>query len=176
MPASRVLGIVLRFVPAKDAELELIAGIVNRAFHTHPLMNGGNRTSPDNLIQESGAEGGFILASIEGQVVATAMVRPVNALDGAPGYTPTPEALYFGLAGVERTRMRSGLGAKLVGEAERIARERGLTHVALNTLHEFDLVPYYARKGYIVLNDEPFEAGHWGLGAPHTVCHMEKPL
>lgn len=176
MPAPPAPAVTLQLVAAADADLPVIADIVNRAFHTHSLMNGGNRTSPGNLMQESGAEGGFILATIDGHLVATAMVRPVNALDSAPGYTPTPTALYFGLAGVDTSRMRTGLGGRLLSEAEHIARERGLTHVALNTLYEFDLVPYYAAKGYVALNDEPFAAGHWGLAEPHTICHMEKAL
>ena len=167
--------VTLGLVSASEADLALIAGIVNRAFHTHALMNGRDRTHLAGLLEESGPDGAFILASVNGSVVATAMVRSVLAdFDGAPGYTPTATALYFGLAAVEPTRMRSGLGRALVAEAERIALQGGFTHVALSTLYEFGLVPYYTRQGFTPMADETFDAGHWGLQEIHTLVTWRK--
>ena len=166
----------LRLVEAAYADLEAIASLVNRAFLTHRLMNGGDRTSVDGLLEELGTEGRFILAESEGRLVGSAMIRPVNDDDATDGYAPPPQAPYFGLAAVEPSLMKAGIGRLLLGEAERIGRSHGQSHLALNTLYEFDLVPYYVTYGYAPVFDESFEAGHWGLPEPHTLCYLEKSL
>ena len=104
------------------------------------------------------------------------MIRPVNESDRQDGYAPPLAALYYGLAGVDPSRMKPGVGRLMLGEAERIAKEHGHTHVALNTLYEFDLVPYYSRRGYAAVFEERYDAGHWGLPEAHRLCYLEKEL
>ena len=168
-------SIGVRLVTPGEADLEAIADLVNRAFMVHRLMR-GDRTDAAGLLEEAGPQGQFIVVEEDGVLVGTAMVRPVDESDVHGDYAPPPTALYYGLAGVEPSSMQQGIGQMLLREAERIALERGNTHLALNTLYEFDLVPYYARQGFLAKHDETFEAGHWGLPEQHRCCHMEKPL
>jgi len=168
-------GVELAVVAAGEADLETIAALVNRAFLTHALMR-GDRTDAGGLLEESGEGGRFILAKAGETIVGSAMVRPVNATDVHDGYAPPATALYYGLAGVDTRQMKRGIGRLLLCEAERIGREHAHTHIALNTLYEFDLVPYYIRQGYAPVFEERFEADHWGLPEPHRVCYLEKKL
>ena len=177
MEASRF---PLRLVPVAEADLEIIAALVNRAFATHPFMRGGNRTSPDGLRYEAAEAGEFLVSEREGRIVASAMIRAchpeLDAPETAIDYQLPTNGLYFGLAAVEPELMSSGGGRALLTEAERIARERGHTHVVLTTLYEFGLPPYYERFGYVTVANEDFPESHWGMGAPHRMAHMEKAL
>jgi predicted N-acetyltransferase YhbS len=169
----------VRVVPLAEADLEAVASLVTRAFYTHPMM-GTDRTSVASLPREAGPGAELLIAEVDGRMVGSAMIHPGGTARedprGAPAYEPPPFALYFGMAAVEPDLMRTGIGRALLAEAERLARARGFSHVALNTLVEFDLVDYYARLGYVPVAHEDFEAGHWGVTAPHRLVHMEKQL
>ena len=161
---------------ARKNDLDVIVSLVNGAFQTHALMAGRDRTSLDGLIEELGNHGRFILAECDGRLVGCAMIQPIDEHHAVEGYAPPPGALYFGLAGVDTSMMKSGIGRKLLAEAERFGRANGHSHLALNTLREFDLVPYYTGAGCTQVFEEHFPAGHWGLGAPLSLCHFEKAL
>lgn len=165
----------LRLVAPGEADLPVIASLVNRAFLVHRLMR-GDRTDPAGLLEEAREDGRFILAEDGRGLIGTAMIRPVNESDRQDGYAPPLAALYYGLAGVEPSRMKAGVGRLMLSEAERIAKESGRTHVVLNTLHEFDLVPYYVRQGYAPVFEQRYDAGHWGLPEGHRLCYLEKGL
>jgi GNAT superfamily N-acetyltransferase len=173
----------LRFelVPAASVDALSIATLVNDAFRTHAIMP-GDRTSAEGVREEAGTRGEFLQLSRGANLVGSAMIKPASdttaedrALWAARG-AELESALYFGLAAVDPVEMRSGVGSRLVTEAERIARERCCQRIVLGTVREFGLVPYYARFGFRVVSEQSFPEGHWGLTAAHSYCDMAKEL
>lgn len=173
-PAGEV---VRRLVPLAGIDVAATAALINEAFSVYPILR-EERTSPDGVREECGADGEFFLAEREGMLVACAMVRPAQSLYTAsnPFAIDLAGALYFGLAAVSRREMRSGLGKQLVAAAEALAAARGYRHVALTTVREFGLVEYYARLGYVAMHVDRYEAGHWGIVVPHCHYAMVKAL
>lgn len=183
----------LRIVPVREADIEQVAALVNRAFSRYSNIFKGSRTSPQDYRDEVGDDARVLLIEQDGRMLATGMIglaeRFVETDQLGPAGTTRPEviptldsshpwngALYFGLAGVEPELMNSGLGRLLVGHVERIAREEGFPAVALGTLREFGLVEYYAKLDYQIVHETDFPEGHWDLIVPHRYCEMVKPV
>lgn len=183
----------LRIVSVRDADIEQVAGLVNRAFSRYSDIFKGSRTSPQDYRDEVGDNARILLLERAGQLLATGMIalaeRFVETDQLGPAGTTRPEnippleashpwngALYFGLAGVEPGLMNGGLGRQLVGHVERIAREEGFPAVALGTVREFGLVEYYEKLDYQVVHEAEFPVGHWDFIVPHRYCEMVKPV
>jgi GNAT superfamily N-acetyltransferase len=171
--------LTISLLPFGEIDCEAVAALVNAAFHRYPIMT-GDRTSAAELAEEAGGTGEFIQVWRGERLVGTAMVRPATEIYAA-GELPLAlgalqQSLYFGLAAVDPMEMNSGIGKRLVAEAERIAAERGYAQVVLETMREFGLVEYYARQSYVVVTFNDFEAGHWAITVPHRTCKMVKAL
>ncbi len=184
----------IRVVPLSEADLEAVAGVVNRAFGVYRDIFHGVRTSPSEYADEAGPDARILLVEEDGRLLATSMVTIAErfiepGLLGPAGMERTPErppaaaeshpwagALYYGLAGVEPETMNRGLGRLMVEYTERIAAAEGYRRVALGTVREFGLVGYYSRFGYYVVHEEQFEPGHWDFVVPHRYCEMVKDL
>jgi GNAT superfamily N-acetyltransferase len=184
----------LRVVPLVEADLEAVAGVVNRAFGTYSHLFQGVRTSPSDYADEAGSDARVILVEEDGRVLATSMVALADrfiepGLLGPAGMERQPDreapaavrhpwtgALYFGLAGVEPEMMNRGLGRLMVEHAEQMAATGGFRRVALGTVREFGLVEYYQRFQYYVVHEEAYQAGHWEFVVDHRYCEMVKDL
>jgi GNAT superfamily N-acetyltransferase len=186
-------GPVLRVVPIAEADLDVVAPLVNRAFHRYSEIFPTDRTSPTDYRDEAGPEARIFLVEDGGRLVATGMVAPSTRFMSdevfGPAGTPRSEpgeaehaghpwtgALYFGFAGVEPDVMSKGLGRMLVHHAEETARAEGYTRMALGTVREFGLVDYYERFGYYVVHEVEHPIGHWEFLVPHHYCEMVKDL
>lgn len=184
----------LRVVSLAEADLEAVAGVVNRAFGTYAHIFRGLRTSPAEYADEAGADARVILVEEDGRLLATSMVTGAErfiepGLLGPAGMERQPDrgappaeshpwagALYFGLAGVEPDVMNRGFGRLMVEHAEQMAASGGFGRVALGTVREFGLVEYYQRFQYYVIHEAPYEAGHWEFVVDHRYCEMVKDL
>ena len=162
-------------------DVEAVTALVNAAFSRHPIMT-GDRTSPEGLAEEAGAAAEFLQLTRGSTLVGTAMIKPAatagaedRELWARSGQT-LDDALYFGLAAVDSAETGSGVGKRLVAEAEAIARDRGYRRVILGTVREFGLVEYYSRLGYITFRQQTFAAGHWGIRVPHQYHDMVREL
>ena len=182
----------LRVVPIAEADLEVVAPLVNRAFATYEIFK-GQRTSPQDYRDEAGEDARVILVEQDGQLVASGMIakaerfvetdqlgpagteRPGGGAE-LPADHPWSGALYFGLAGVEPGLMNGGFGRMIVSKVEEIAREEGYPRVGLGTLREFGLVSYYEKLNYRTFHTELHPAGHWDVMVEHLYCEMVKDL
>ncbi len=186
-------AVTLRVLPIDEVDLEPVAALVNRAFATYHEIFKGQRTSPEEYVEEAGPEARIILIEEDGMLVATGMIAPPERFAPAeqrgpagterPGITeplppghPWTGALYFGFAGVEPARMNGGFGRMLVRHVEALAAAEGYRAVCLGTLREFGLVEYYAKLNYTICHEEEYPAGHWDVVVPHHYCDMVKQL
>ncbi len=165
----------LRLVPAAGVDRAAVTALVNQAFARYDIM-AGDRTNEAGLAEEAGETGEFLQLWRGETMVGCALIRSAADYFAGALAPEANDALYFGLAAVQRSEMGGGIGRRLVTEAERIAAERGFPRLVLGTLREFGLVEYYARLGYIVYHFEDQPAGHWGLTVPHRYCDMVKAL
>lgn len=186
------LGGQLRLVRAEEADAESIAALVNRAYGTYPHLFAGQRTTPAELLAEAGPGARFIVVEDDGRLVASALIAkaerfvepdmlgPVGTPRPAPGELPPGHpwagALYFGMAAVEPELMNRGHGRAMLAFAEKVAGNERYRAVALGTVREFGLVPYYERLGYRVVHELAHPAGHWDFLVPHVYVEMVKTL
>lgn len=183
----------IRLLPIHEADLELVAALVNRAFGRYSAMFRGQRTSAEDYRDEAGNDARVLVVEEDGRLVATAMialaerftesdqlgpsgtVRPSQA-SAVPPEHPWYGAMYFGLAGVEPERMNCGFGRMMVNRVEALAKAEGYPAVALGTVREFGLVDYYEKLAYQVTHEQEFPAGHWDFAVAHHHCEMIKRL
>ncbi len=193
LPMSASSPPTIRLLSIHEADLELVAALVNRAFGRYSTMFKGQRTSAEDYRDEAGEDARVIVVEEDGQLVATAMialaerftesdqhgpsgtVRPSQAPVVMPEH-PWQGAMYFGLAGVEPERMNNGFGRMMVNRVETLAKTEGYPAVALGTVREFGLVDYYEKLSYRVTHEQEFPAGHWDFAVPHHHCEMIKRL
>lgn len=168
--------VLLRLAQPSEVDPVAIAELINDAYKKYPFMS-ESRTSPDGVVAEM-AGGDLILAETESGLVGCALVRP--SLDG--DWLEEAEdqrhagSFYFGLAAVVRNAQGTGVGKRLVAEAERIGRERNFQRMLLTTLEEMGNVNYYNLLGYRSISRHVFVVGHWGMTIPHTHHVMAKDL
>ncbi len=168
----------LRVIPAAELDLAATVDVVNAAFRRHAILSEG-RTSLEDIAEELWPDCRFLQVFDGDRLVGTASITPGVSAPADPEEFPgidIPRSLYFGMAAVSPARMGGGIGARLLAEAERIAREEGFERVILTTLEEMGNVVYYERFGYHTLFVRALPAGHWGLTIPTHEHGMAKEL
>jgi GNAT superfamily N-acetyltransferase len=183
----------LRLVAAEEVDAGAVAALVNQAYSRYRHLFAGQRTTPEELLEEAGPGARFILAEDEaGRLIGSALLAraerfvepdmlgpsgtPRPAVTEIPADHPWRGALYFGMAAVEDSWTNRGIGRRMVAFAEEVARAEGYRAVALGTVREFGLVPYYEKLGYRVIHEAGHPAGHWDFLVPHRYCEMVKPV
>jgi len=143
----------IRVATAEDAET--IAQVVNAAFRVERFFLDRDRISMEKV----GAmlnKGEFLVAE-DGGMAACVYVE----LQGERGY--------FGLLAVDPGRQGSGLGRRLVEEAEERARAAGCKVMDLRIVNlRAELPAFYRRLGYVETRTEPFKAD----AEPKVPCHF----
>jgi predicted N-acetyltransferase YhbS len=135
----------IRIATAADAPH--ITAVINAAFRiAEGFFIDGNRITQSE-VEESLIRGTFLLAETDGRLNGCVYVE----LRGARSY--------LGLLSVDPTSQQSGLGSRLMIEAEKYCRERG-SHsmdILIVSLRE-DLPAFYGRRGYVENGTTPFPA------------------
>lgn len=177
MKATTGNSVRLRVAGAEGIDASAIAEVVNAAFYLHAFMS-ADRTSPDGVIEEMGSDGLFILAEDDEGLAGTALLKPSIHGDGdeIAHAVNVDHAAYLGLVCVPPRVNRTGIGRRLMAEAERLAIELGYSQVTLGTVREMGNVDYYEALGYRVVGSEPFPAGKWGLAIDFEHCTLVKDL
>jgi GNAT superfamily N-acetyltransferase len=149
---------------AGAADTGQIARLVNAAFGPERFFIDGDRTSPDKvraLLQK----GKFLLAEDPGTLLGCVYVEPRG------------ERGYFGLLAVDPAHQRTGLGARLIDDAEEYCRSAGGRFMDITIVNLLTpLFGYYGRLGYVENGTVPFPKEQ---NLPKVPCHlvkMVKPL
>ena len=169
-------NVQLRLAKRGQFDAAAVAGVVNGAFYLHAFMM-ADRTSAEGVMEELGA-GEFILAEDDAGLVGTALLKPSRDArsDELDVTVNEPYAMYIGLVCVAPRVTRTGIGRRLMADAERTAIAHGYSQVTLGTVREMGNVEYYQGLGYRVVGSQSFKAGHWGLAVDHEHCTMVKDL
>jgi len=130
---------------AEFADVPQITAVINAAFRiAEEFFIDGNRITQAE-VEESLAKGAFLLAEVNGK------------LNGCVYVELRGERSYLGLLSVDPTCQQSGLGSRLMLEAEKYCRERGSRgmDILIVSLRE-DLPSFYQRRGYVASGTTPF--------------------
>lgn len=135
----------IRIATAADAPQ--ITAVINAAFRiAEEFFIDGNRITKAE-VEESLTKGAFLLAEVDGK------------LNGCVYVELRGERSYLGLLSVDPTSQQTGLGSRLMIEAERYCRERGSRSMDILIVNLRDELPaFYQRRGYIESGTTPFPA------------------
>lgn len=156
------------FRHAVQSDVPALVALVERAYRSPETA--GSWVSEAHLLKgprTSGAEisglisladSKFIVAELDGRIAGCCLVQKTKAVDGHTR-KPGEGAAYFGMFAIDPAIHSSGLGKKILAEAERQVREMwgvgAMTMTVINLRTE--LIAYYQRRGYALTGrTEPF--------------------
>src|SRR3984957_10111410 len=131
---------------AEPSDAPQIAALVTLAFRVERFFVYADRTNFDQIsaVLQTGT---FLLAEIASQPLGCVYLE----LRG--------DRAYFGLLSVDPAHQRQRVGRQLVGEAERRARDAGCNFMDILIVNvRTELIPTYARMGYVESGTAPFPA------------------
>ena len=118
-------------------DVEAIVSLINRAFAVTSFFRSGNRTNPEQVRQMM-QDGKFLLLSDKGEIVACVFVK----VTGQRGY--------LGTLSVDPARQRSGLGARMMREAEDYFRAAGCKLIDIRIVNlRTELPAIYRKFGFV---------------------------
>jgi N-acetylglutamate synthase-like GNAT family acetyltransferase len=137
-------GLSLRI--AADADVPAITPLINAAFVVERPLFDHDRID-DIGVRDYMTKGKFLLhEDAAGKLIACVYLEPDEA-----------GRCYLGLLSISPTRQGTGLGQRILAEAEKYARDAGCHTMWLRTLSARTppLRPYYERFGYTLLEMTP---------------------
>jgi GNAT superfamily N-acetyltransferase len=124
-----------------------IRRIINAAYLVERTFVTGDRVSDDDIAQCFAA--GRFLVAVRGDEPPAATVF-LRSLGG--------RRTYLGLLAVDPDLQGRGLGALMMGAAERHCREQGDEAIEIKVVNlRTELPPFYASRGFVETGVEPFE-------------------
>jgi GNAT superfamily N-acetyltransferase len=131
---------------AGTTDIEAISQLVNLAFEVERFFKNEDRTDP-NQIRQMMSRGTFLLLN-SGEELAASIYVKING-----------ERAYIGLLAVDPNRQKSGLGRRMMSEAENYARSAGCRFADIRVVNlRTELLPLYRKLGYIESGTEAVEA------------------
>jgi N-acetylglutamate synthase-like GNAT family acetyltransferase len=132
-----VRTLFVNFRQAKKSDLEVVQKCIRDAFFPNQAIQGSEpyalRSDYQVLIEE---EKIFIL-------------EDSSHLAGVVCLSSEADHLYLSHLAIDPDRQSSGYGKRILEEAEKIARARGLTEIKLNTNAKLDpLLKFYGKRGF----------------------------
>ncbi len=122
---------------ASADDVGAIAALINRAFAVERFFKSGDRTNPEQ-IQQMMHEGKFLLLADKDGIDACVFVKV------------TGERGYLGTLSVDPARQKSGLGARMMREAEAYFRATGCKAVDIRIVNlRTELPAIYRKFGYV---------------------------
>ena len=131
-----------RLRTATEADVAAIVDLVNRAFAVERFFKTGNRTDEAQIL-ELMRDGQFLLL-IEGDVLVACVYLRLNG-----------DRCYIGLLSVDPAKQRSGIGARMMQEAEDLGRRAGCKFADIRTVNIRPELPViYHKLGYVEIGVE----------------------
>ena len=149
---------------AVPADAARITAVINAAFRiAEGFFLDGNRITQSE-VEEKLSNGAFIVS------------ENGDALSGCVYVELRGERSYLGLLSVDPSCQQSGLGSRLMNEAEKYCRERGsgAMDILIVSLRE-ELPAYYEKRGYTQNGTSPFPPDV-ETRIPCHFINMSKPL
>lgn len=135
-----------------DDSVEGLTALLHRAYAALGA-NGWNYTAVDQTVEATRKllAKGTCLVAVDGggRIVGTVLYEPPHVSYAGSPWLCRPDVAHLGRLGVEPSRQRGGIGARLMAAVEEMARADGAREIALDTAEPaVHLVEWYARCGY----------------------------
>jgi ribosomal protein S18 acetylase RimI-like enzyme len=149
--------------PATPSDVPQIVDLINRAFAVERFFKSGDRTDSEQ-IQQMMEQGTFLLLENNGDLVACVFIRV------------TGDRGYIGTLSVDPTHQRSGLGARMMREAEEYCRSAGCKAVDIRIVNlRTELPAIYRKFGFVETGTQSAEIIKSATRPVHFIT-MSKPL
>lgn len=127
---------------ATPSDVSDIVSLINRAFAVERFFKSADRTDPETVRQNMN-EGKFLLLHQNDELVACVFVKI------------TGDRAYLGTLSVEPARQKSGLGTRMMAEAEAYARAAGCKALDIRIINlRTELAPIYRKLGFVETGTE----------------------
>ena len=130
---------------AAAADIPDLVRVINAAYEVEKFFVSGDRTDEDT-VRRLMSKGAFLVTRDDGGLTGCVYVE----LRGAKAY--------FGMLSVEPARQGTGLGRRLVDDAEQYARGHGCEVMDIRVVNlRPELLPFYRKLGYLERATEPVD-------------------
>lgn len=127
---------------ATASDLPEIVSLINRAFQVERFFKAGDRTDPETVRQNM-KDGKFLVLREGNEMIACLWLR----IRG--------ERAYLGTLSVDPLRQKSGIGARMMREAESCARAAGCRALDIRIVNlRIELPPIYRKFGFVETSTE----------------------
>lgn len=131
---------------ASSADVNAVVRVVNAAYEVEKFFVSGDRTDVETVARLM-TKGAFLLTRDES-----------GGVTGCVYVELRQDRCYFGMLSVDPARQGTGLGRRLVEDAEEYAREHGCRFMDIRVVNlRTELPPFYRKLGYEERGTEPVE-------------------
>jgi len=148
---------------ASHSDIPQIVSLINHAFAVERFFKSGGRTNPEQ-VQQMMQDGKFLLLIDEDEMVACMFVK----VTGKRGYV--------GTLSVDPARQKSGIGRRMMQEAENYCRNAGCKALDIRIVNlRTELPAIYRKFGFVETGTQSAEVVKNATQPVHFIT-MSKPL
>ena len=149
--------------PATPSDISQIVNLINRAFAVERFFKSGDRTDSEQIRQMM-EQGTFLLLENDGDLMACVFIKV------------TGDRGYIGTLSVDPVQQRSGLGTRMMHEAEEYCRSAGCKVVDIRIVNlRTELPAIYRKLGFVETGTQSAEVIKNATRPIHFIT-MSKPL
>ncbi len=149
--------------PATPSDISQIVSLINRAFAVERFFKSGDRTDSEQIGQMM-EQGTFLLLENDGDLMACVFIKV------------TGDRGYVGTLSVDPVQQRSGLGTRMMHEAEEYCRAAGCKVVDIRIVNlRTELPAIYRKLGFVETGTQSAEVVKNATRPIHFIT-MSKPL